>query len=170
MQNTQISVFKDLFKSTDVPFIVDLQKITERIRCGKSKHLTDEIRKGNKELKKKYTCCNCGGELIARKGKIKAHHFSHKSEGNCSYESYLHKVSKIKFYEIYTQCLENKKPFYIEYKTKLTCVSCKDIENINIECELKDKIGRFDLTKYFDKISIFIYNSRFNLSENKGAL
>ena len=53
MQNTQISVFKDLFKSTDVPFIVDLQKITERIRCGKSKHLTDEIRKGNKELKKK---------------------------------------------------------------------------------------------------------------------
>lgn len=108
----------------------------------------------NKELKKKYTCCNCGGELIARKGKIKAHHFSHKSEGNCSYESYLHKVSKIKFYEIYTQCLENKKPFYIEYKTKLTCVSCKDIENINIECELKDKIGRFDLTKYFDQISI----------------
>ncbi|QXP78436.1 MULTISPECIES: competence protein CoiA family protein [Winogradskyella] len=112
------------------------------------------IGSAKKELKEKYTCCNCGSELIARKGKIKAHHFSHKSEGNCSYESYLHKVSKIKFHEIYTQCLKNKKPFYVEYKTKLTCVSCKTIDNINIECKLKDKIGRFDLTKYFDKISI----------------
>lgn len=108
----------------------------------------------NKAFKEKYTCCNCSGELIPRKGKIKAHHFSHKSEGNCSYESYLHKVSKIKFYEKYSQCLKSNKPFYLEYKTELTCTSCKDIENLNIQCRLKDKVERFDLTKYFDKITI----------------
>lgn len=104
-----------------------------------------------KEFKKKYTCCNCNGELIARKGQKKAHHFSHKSK-NCSYESYLHKVSKIKFYETYSQCLNDNVPFYLEYKTGLECISCKEKEHIY--CKLKPKVNRYDLTKYFDKISI----------------
>lgn len=112
------------------------------------------IKSVNKELKEKYSCCNCNGDLIARMGKVKAHHFSHKSDGNCSYESYLHKVAKIKFYEKYSKCLKSNEPFYLEYKTELTCVSCKDIENINIQCKLKDKIERFDLIKYFDKITV----------------
>lgn len=109
------------------------------------------IQSVNKELKEKFHCCNCGGELIARKGKVKAHHFSHKADGNCSYESYLHKVAKIKFYEQYSECLKLKVPFFIDYKTELTCSSCI---NINIKCDLSDKITKFDLTKWFNEIYV----------------
>ncbi|WP_299157037.1 competence protein CoiA family protein [uncultured Christiangramia sp.] len=112
------------------------------------------IQNVDKKFKEKYTCCNCNGELIPRKGKIKAHHFSHKVENNCSYESYLHKVSKIKFFEEYSDCLKNKKPFFIEYKVNQTCISCKNIERINLSCELGFRKQKLDLTKWFDKIKI----------------
>ena len=39
-------------------------------------------------------CFDCGGILIARKGKIKAHSFSHISNSVCSGESNLHKYAK----------------------------------------------------------------------------
>jgi len=48
----KISVFKDLFKSKEVPYIVDLEKIIQRIKVGKSKDVIDKIRSSkNKELK-----------------------------------------------------------------------------------------------------------------------
>lgn len=53
MKDTKISVFKDLFKSTDVPFNVTLEKVANRIKHGTSKELIHKIRQGNKELKKK---------------------------------------------------------------------------------------------------------------------
>lgn len=68
MYNPQISVFKDLFKSTDVPFIIPLQKSLERIRCGKSKDLIDQIRNGNKNLKKKLPSILFAGEFSERNG------------------------------------------------------------------------------------------------------
>ena len=34
------------------------------------------IKDVQKELKATYHCCNCGSEMIAGKGEIKAHHFS----------------------------------------------------------------------------------------------
>lgn len=40
----KISVFKDLFKSKDVPHVVDLEKIINRIRVGKSKEIIEKIR------------------------------------------------------------------------------------------------------------------------------
>ena len=112
------------------------------------------IRNVDKKLKEKYTCCNCSGELIPRKGKIKAHHFSHKVEGNCSYESYLHKVSKIKFLQEYSDCLKNKEPFFIEYKVNQTCISCENSEKININCRLDFRKQKLDLTEWFDEIQV----------------
>lgn len=69
MKNTQISVFRDLFKSTDVPFIIPLEKSLERIKKGKSKDLIDKIRNGNKDLKKKLPSILFAGEFRERKGK-----------------------------------------------------------------------------------------------------
>lgn len=108
-----------------------------------------------KENKEKYTCCNCGNELITKKGKIKIHHFAHKFECNCNYESYLHKISKIKFFNDYNKCIVEKQPFYIEYRTKKTCKTCS--EKYNISCSLDDDIRSYDLTQTFD--SIFIEKS-----------
>jgi hypothetical protein len=112
------------------------------------------IKDVNRDEKGKYTCCACNGELIARKGKIKAHHFSHKSEGNCSYESYLHKVSKLIFFTEYSRCLVAKEPFHIEIIHKRTCTSCESLEGIQQICKLKNKTKTFELTTYFDIIEI----------------
>ncbi len=67
MKETLISVFKDLFKSTDVPYIITLEKSLERIKRGTSKNLIVEIRKGNKELKKKLPSILFAGEFQERK-------------------------------------------------------------------------------------------------------
>jgi Competence protein CoiA-like family len=113
-------------------------------------HINDVNKKSNKN----YFCFNCESKMIARKGELKAHHFAHKSESNCSYESYLHKLSKIKFYNEYNKCLSNNESFNIEYKINRNCTSCKEKENINLICKLDDKISLLNLTKWFDKITI----------------
>lgn len=108
-----------------------------------------EIQQGNKS---QYTCINCGSILIPKKGKIRSHHFSHKHETNCSYESYLHKLGKLKFYDQYKKCLSEKKPFRVEYKIDKTCNAC--LESFNISCKLNSEIKSYDLTKTFDEVFI----------------
>lgn len=61
-----VSVFKDLFKSKDVPYIVPIEKVLERIRVGKSKELIDQIRNGNSDLKKRLPCILFAGEFSER--------------------------------------------------------------------------------------------------------
>jgi len=51
-----VSVFKDLYKSTDVPFHVPIDKIINRIKKGASKDLVESIRSGAKEQKTKLPC------------------------------------------------------------------------------------------------------------------
>lgn len=51
-----VSVFRDLYKSKDVPFHVPLEKIIKRIQQGTSKELVETIRKGVKENKNKLPC------------------------------------------------------------------------------------------------------------------
>lgn len=109
----------------------------------------DKVDKANKE---KYTCLNCGQELIARKGDVNAHHFSHKKLLACSFESYLHKLGKRRFYEEYTDCLTSGSPFELEYHNKRTCISCRDTEGISLSCSLPSKTEVFNLISYFDLI------------------
>jgi|SRR5690554_114767 len=101
----------------------------------------------------KYYCCLCEDEMMPKKGKIRRHHFAHKSLGNCSYESYLHKVSKLKFFKEYKLCLKNKVPFYIEYKVREICTACQNIEKLNLTCK-KVLIKPYDITEWFDIISM----------------
>lgn len=51
MKDIEITVFKDLFKSTDVPYIVPLWKVLKRIQSGTSKGLIEDIRTTNESLK-----------------------------------------------------------------------------------------------------------------------
>lgn len=100
----------------------------------------------------KYFCLQCGDELIARKGNINKHHFSHKNKIDCNYETYLHKLGKLIFYKTYNDCLLNNKPFYIDFETKRNCNTCINIENINRVCEINSQKDKFDLTKIFNEI------------------
>jgi len=55
MENTKISIFKDLYKSKDVPYIVSLSKIVDRIKSGTSKDAIKNIRSAKtKEEKDTY--------------------------------------------------------------------------------------------------------------------
>jgi hypothetical protein len=107
----------------------------------------------DKSLHHKFHCFNCNDEMIARKGKTNAHHFSHKKL-TCSFESYIHKLAKLKFYEQYRTCLKDEIPFFIEYKINQTCTSCLTHEKIQVSCALNNKIEKLDLTKVFDIISV----------------
>ena len=74
MKNNKISVFKDLFKSTDVPFNLTLEDIVSRIKNGTSKEKVELIRKGNKEVKKKLPSIIFSGEFTERNRKgLKKH-------------------------------------------------------------------------------------------------
>ena len=100
----------------------------------------------------KFFCIGCGNELIARLGKIKIHHFSHKKEVNCSGETYLHLLGKQLFYDNYVECLKNNIPFIIEFNQKRVCNHYE--QDLGVKCKLEKTVTKFDLTQYFDKILI----------------
>jgi hypothetical protein len=69
----KISVFKDLFESKDVPYIVELDKIIQRIRVGKSIEIIKKVRSApNKKeadrIKAKLPCILFAGEFAERLG------------------------------------------------------------------------------------------------------
>jgi VirE N-terminal domain/Primase C terminal 1 (PriCT-1) len=71
MKDTNISVFKELLKSQEVPYIIPLWKCFERIKQGKSKDLVELVRKAKSkaeadELKKGLPCIIFGGEFKER--------------------------------------------------------------------------------------------------------
>jgi hypothetical protein len=75
----KISVFKDLLKSKDVPYIVDLEKIIQRIKVGKSIAIIDKVRKApNKKdadlIKQKLPCILFAGEFSERNGNSLVNH------------------------------------------------------------------------------------------------
>ena len=74
MKNNKISVFKDLFKSTDVPFNLTLEQVVQRIKKGTSKEKIEQIRNGKKEVKKKLPSIIFSGEYSERNRKgLKKH-------------------------------------------------------------------------------------------------
>lgn len=115
----------------------------------------------DKVRRDKYFCLQCGDELIARKGVKNIHHFSHKSKMGCNYETYLHKLGKLVFYNTYRDCLKTGKPFYIDFETKRLCNTCIDIENVNRLCEISSIHGKFDLTKVFNEIYLEKFHNGF---------
>lgn len=106
----------------------------------------NDVDKNNSD---KYFCIQCGDELIARKGEINRHHFSHKNIQNCNFETYLHQLSKLIFFKKYNDCLLTKKPFYLQYSRTIECTSCLALE---IQCTLKNETYDFNLIDRFDKI------------------
>ena len=70
-----------------------LHDITYALKDGKPVHVS-EVERG---LSCGCTCAACGEPLVARKGKVKAHHFAHKSDGHScgyGYQSSLHLMAK----------------------------------------------------------------------------
>lgn len=100
--------------------------------------------------KSKFFCIVCENELIAKLGKIKTHHFAHKNIVTCSGETYLHLLGKQIFFDNFTDCLNNKKPFFIELYQKIFCDYYQN--DFKLNCNLEEKLIKFDITKFFNKI------------------
>lgn len=114
-----------------------------------------------KSLKDKYSCINCNGDLIPKKGEIRQYHFAHKSGIICSKESYLHKLAKLRFEKQYRYCIENKIPFLFKYEASGYCTSCMDKKPLSQECLVDSKELYFDLTAKFDIIITEGYHNGF---------
>jgi hypothetical protein len=68
------SVFKELLKSKEVPYLVDLTKIVKRIKQGSSKPIIDLVRAGQKDLKNTLPCIVFGGQFSERNGNSLVEH------------------------------------------------------------------------------------------------
>lgn len=70
MKDTKISIFKDLYETKDVPYILTLEKALDRIKNGKSKEFIKHIRTLDKDgydrEKKKLPCICFNGEFKER--------------------------------------------------------------------------------------------------------
>lgn len=74
-----VTIFRNLYKSSDIPYVVPITKAIERIREGKSKDLIEKIRATKDktkrdEIKKELPCILFNGEFSQRsKGGLKEH-------------------------------------------------------------------------------------------------
>lgn len=97
---------------------------------------------------KKYFCPICGELIYPHMGKVRRWHFVHKNAGNCSYESYLHKLAKIKIREAFL----TSEHFMLSYNAKAICsLECPFIGFPKCEDE---KPVEFDLRRYYDTCEI----------------
>ena len=121
-------------------------------------NLTNKIIDVNKLLKQKETyskifrCLGCDEILTPVLGEKRRKHFRHKVDLNCSPETYLHKLAKGRFYEIYNECLQNNQPFFIVLNQDRICNYYES--DFNYYCDLGNRSETFDLTKHFHEIHI----------------
>ena len=103
----------------------------------------------NENRAKHYYCVGCGGEMSAVLGDKRDHHFRHK-EAHCSWESYLHKLGKLRLKERF----ELRKEFVVQYQVEYYCNKTKgcrlekvyhDAQNCN-----RNELVSIDLKKVYD--------------------
>ena len=94
-----------------------------------------------------FYCISCGAEMIAKLGKVNAHHFAHKMEqDSCGSETYLHKLAKLvlkkKFY--------SPGPFEITYNRHLVCAKSTECP-FYVDAECQGAVPEtFNLKEFYD--------------------
>lgn len=96
----------------------------------------------------KYFCPICGELMTPHMGQKRKWHFVHKNIGNCSYESYLHKLAKVRI----RQAFLSSEHFFLSYKAKAIC-SCECPFIGSPKCE-GEKPVEFDLRRFYDNCEI----------------
>ncbi len=109
----------------------------------------------------KFTCLSCDCEMVAVLGAKRVKHFRHKViiKDNCSPETYLHKLAKIKFYETYQNCLNKNTAFKIKILMERICNFYR--EEFLTECQLDSELCEFNLTDFFKKVYLETRESQF---------
>lgn len=100
--------------------------------------------------RKDYECISCGQILRPVMGEKRQKHFRHQADVVCSQETYLHKLAKLLFHQVYRLCLDSGSPFEIEYWRPRVCTACDDYG----PCKLTRGLIKYDLTRAFSRISL----------------
>lgn len=117
---------------------------------GRTVHI-DVVNRANK-LSYTFCCPHCRKELIPVLGDYRVHHFRHVGEV-CQYNNYLHSLAEKIFYEEYTACLENGKPFVLAANVPILCnKNC--VLREHRDCSNHYVWREIDLTKFFTRISV----------------
>lgn len=103
------------------------------------------------ENREKYYCPSCGIEMSAVLGNKREPHFRHKGD-SCSYESYLHKISK----QLLKWRFDNESKFEISYYVTKCCP--------NTHCHLRD--SRCDTINELRTINL---KDDYNICEIEGS-
>jgi hypothetical protein len=111
----------------------------------------EELKPETRRLRAPYSCIGCECELVPKLGGVVAHHFAHKSEQTCAGETYLHRLAKLAFLEVYQQCLAESRPFIFSWRRAMRC---NHFENeLGFRCAVPQE-QKIDLTKQFDRIDL----------------
>lgn len=113
-----------------------------------------------------YRCPNCGAIMIPRQGKIRRWHFAHKANiENCSYETYLHKLAKMRIRE----CFNKSSSFSITFNVHVTCAAECPVGKQQ-SCTWIDT-KEFNLKQYYDlceeEVSVGKFKADLRLSHSK---
>jgi len=101
---------------------------------------------------KDYACLSCLKVLRPVLGEIRQKHFRHKYDKDgisCSFETYLHNLAKITFYETYQRCLQESTPYWFRYPVTRQCTYCE-----LGPCKVVSGSAQSDLTLYFPEIRL----------------
>ena len=98
----------------------------------------------NSQKEQKYTCPNCGKELLLRKGRVRIAHFAHKiktdDENRCS-ESVLHKQFKKQCSEVISAKIKEKQELFFAWK----CIRCRQIQTDNLLSDVVEVATEYNL-------------------------
>lgn len=107
-----------------------------------------------------FTCLGCEQPLIARvNGKVQRPHFGHKPRVECSGETYLHRLAKRVFQEVYETCLETGEPFTIAFSTPRICSKFQSLTGQY--CDLGEDQHEYDLTQYYTDLRVETRDGQF---------
>ena len=96
-----------------------------------------------------YYCPCCGEIMIPHMGEIRRWHFTHKSGAKCNYETYLHKIAKIRI----KNSFDEANVFQISFSPEIICSVADCPLNVQKPCTWRD-IRSFDIKKFYDTCSI----------------
>ncbi len=96
---------------------------------------------------REYFCPFCSGLMITKQGNKRRWHFAHKNNDHkCSYESYLHKLAKMRVAE----CFNASESFKISFHPKSTCSITDCPLGLSKRCEWTASKKEFDLKQFYN--------------------
>lgn len=101
------------------------------------------------EKKIGYTCIGCGAPLVPVRGKVREHHFRHKSDadGCVSYESFLHKLGKRMLIERF----EESESFVVGVEKSNSCDKKETCKMAKELCKSSTFVDPIDMKKIYTR-------------------